>query len=193
MLKEIITPEKPAFDITREPIVFPLERSAQLSIMARSETGSILAIAYSNMRGYGDVHPTIAELRVGYVPVSYPHPETGESVEAGEILMTECEIVASHQVDPDTGHPYFTLGYGACLGHNEAKAISMAILDRSLQNGRENGVNHPSENPEFVLMHIDGIDSMGFATHYKMPHYVTFESDMDRLKKSQEKMQEAMV
>jgi alpha-D-ribose 1-methylphosphonate 5-triphosphate synthase subunit PhnI len=28
---------------------------------------------------------------------------------------------------------------------------------------------------------------MGFASHYKMPHYVTFQSDMDRLRTTQEK------
>ena len=28
---------------------------------------------------------------------------------------------------------------------------------------------------------------MGFANHYKMPHYVTFQSDMDRLRQTQAK------
>jgi alpha-D-ribose 1-methylphosphonate 5-triphosphate synthase subunit PhnI len=37
-----------------------------------------------------------------------------------------------------------------------------------------------------VLLHIDGIDAMGFTVHYKMPHYVTFASDLDRLRKSQQ-------
>ena len=85
--------------------------------------------------------------------------------------------------------PTFGLGYGACFGHNEVKAISMAILDRALQNGMKNGPAHPSEDPEFVLLHIDGIESMGFCTHYKMPHYVTFQSDLDRLRTTQEKHQ----
>ena len=84
----------PAFDITRDPLVFPVSRSAALATMSRAETGSMLAIAYSNMRGYGDVHPTVAELRVGYVPLMLPHPLTGEPVEAGEVLVTECEVVA---------------------------------------------------------------------------------------------------
>jgi alpha-D-ribose 1-methylphosphonate 5-triphosphate synthase subunit PhnI len=53
------------------------------------------------------------------------------------------------------------------------KAISIAILDRSLQKGMRDTPANPSENPEFVLLHVDGIDSMGFCTHYKMPHYVT--------------------
>lgn len=180
------------FDITREPLIFPVPRSATLATMARGETGSLLAIAYSNMRGYGDVHPTVAELRVGYLPVMLPHPITGELIEAGEVLMTECEVVAMYQECDDTANkntelPSFSLGYGACFGHNEVKAISMAILDRALQKGMKDGANNPSEDSEFVLLHIDGIDSMGFASHYKMPHYVTFQSDMDRLRATQNK------
>lgn len=176
-----------AFDITREPLVFPVPRSAALATMARAETGSLLAIAYSNMRGYGDVHPTIAELRVGYLPVMLPHPVTGEMIEAGEVLMTECEVVAMYEGGDNDGPPVFTLGYGACFGHNEVKAISMAILDRALQKGMRDGPSNPSEDPEFVLLHVDGVDSMGFASHYKMPHYVTFQSDMDRLRTTQSK------
>ncbi|HCW91510.1 MAG TPA: carbon-phosphorus lyase [Marinobacter sp.] len=183
----------PAFDITRNPLIFPVSRSAALATMARAETGSMLAIAYSNMRGYGDIHPTVAELRVGYLPVMLPHPVTGELTEAGEVLMTECEVIAMYEPD-DTesakgAAPEFTLGYGACFGHNETKAISMAILDRALQKGMRDGPENPSEDPEFVLMHIDGVDSMGFANHYKMPHYVTFQSDMDRLRSTREKYQ----
>lgn len=178
------------FDITREPLVFPVPRSAALSTMARAETGSMLGISYSNMRGYGDVHPTVAELRVGYLPVKLPHPITGELIEAGEILITECEVAAMYEATKSGEKPTFKLGYGACFGHNEVKAISMAILDRSLQVGMEHGPSNPSEDPEFVLLHIDGIDSMGFCSHYKMPHYVTFQSDMDRLRSTQKKTQE---
>jgi len=178
--------EKP-FDITREPLIFPVPRSAALATMARGETGSLLAIAYSNMRGYGDVHPTVAELRVGYLPIKLPHPISGELIEVGEVLVTECEVVAMYEDDENEGQPTFTLGYGACFGHNEVKAIAMAILDRSLQKGMQDGPTNPSEDPEFVLLHVDGIDSMGFASHYKMPHYVTFQSDMDRLRNTQAK------
>ena len=197
------TQETGAFDITREPLVFPVTRSAALATLARAETGSLLGIAYSNMRGYGDIHPTIAELRVGYVPVLLPHPITGELSEIGEVLMTECEVVAMYEVPdvqlpraqgandleaaPNDNKPVFTVGYGACFGHNEVKAISMAILDRALQKGMRDGPSNPSEDPEFVLLHVDGVDSMGFAAHYKMPHYVTFQSDMDRLRSTQHK------
>lgn len=187
LLPPLVHTSEKAFDITREPLVFPVSRSAALATMARGETGSLLAIAYSNMRGYGDVHPTIAELRVGYLPVFLPHTVTGELVEAGEVLMTECEVVAMYESVDGDSLPLFTLGYGACFGHNEVKAISMAILDRSLQKGMREGAGNPSEDPEFVLLHVDGVDSMGFASHYKMPHYVTFQSDMDRLRTTQSK------
>jgi alpha-D-ribose 1-methylphosphonate 5-triphosphate synthase subunit PhnI len=180
-----------AFDITREPLVFPVPRSAALATMARAETGSLLALAYSNMRGYGDIHPTVAELRVGYLPVTIPHPVTGAPVEAGEVLMTECEMIASYDAcggsGKKSGPPTFTLGYGACFGHNEVKAISMAVLDRALQKGMREGPSNPSEDPEFVLLHVDGVDSMGFCSHYKMPHYVTFQSDLDRLRATRRK------
>jgi len=178
------------FDITRLPLIFPAPRSAQLATMARGETGGLLALAYSNMRGYGDVHPTVGELRVGYLPVQAPHPVTGKPVEAGEVLVTECEIVAMFE-KTDEGAPVFTLGYGACFGHNEVKAIAMAVLDRAISVAGEKGrVANPSEDPEFVLLHVDGIESMGFCTHYKMPHYVTFQSDMDRLRAARGKAEE---
>lgn len=188
--------DQTAFDITREPLIFPVPRSAALATMARGEQGSLLAIAYSNMRGYGDIHPTVAELRVGYLPVLLPHPITGELSEIGEVEMTECEVIAMYSDDNNKDSqpkknspcmPTFSLGYGACFGHNEVKAISMAILDRALQKGMQDGPDNPSEDPEFVLMHVDGIDSMGFCTHYKMPHYVTFQSDMDRLRSTQKR------
>ena len=182
--KDNSSQEQIPFDITREPLIFPVPRSAALATMARAEQGSLLAIAYSNMRGYGDVHPTVAELRVGFLPVLLPHPVTGELTEVGEVEMTECEVVAMYEGNDKST---FTLGYGACFGHNEVKAISMAILDRALQKGMKDEVSNPSEDPEFVLLHVDGIDSMGFCTHYKMPHYVTFQSDMDRLRTTQQK------
>ncbi|MET4103346.1 alpha-D-ribose 1-methylphosphonate 5-triphosphate synthase subunit PhnI [Roseovarius sp. MBR-78] len=179
------------FDITREPLIFPVPRSAQLATMARGETGGLLALAYSNMRGYGDVHPTVGELRVGYVPVMVPHPVTGKPMEAGEVLVTECEIVAMFEKSDD-GAPVFTLGYGACFGHNEVKAIAMSVLDRAISVAKEKGrIANPSEDPEFVLLHVDGIESMGFCTHYKMPHYVTFQSDMDRLRAARGKAEES--
>lgn len=191
LLPPLEADDTPPFDVTREPLLFPVPRSARLAAMTRGETGGLLALAYSNMRGYGDIHPTVGELRVGFLPVFVPHPITGAPMEIGEVLMTECEIVAQFEKTED-GPPRFSLGYGACFGHNEVKAIAMAVLDRAMTVAAEKGrIANPCEDPEFVLLHVDGIESTGFCTHYKMPHYVTFQSDMDRLRAARAKASEA--
>jgi alpha-D-ribose 1-methylphosphonate 5-triphosphate synthase subunit PhnI len=173
-------PQNTLVDITREAIAFPAPRGAQLQTLARGETGGMLALAYSNMRGYGSVHPVIGELRVGYLPVPYKNPRTGTIEHIGEVLVTEAEVI-SRIAEPE-GAALFSLGYGLCFGQNEIKAIAMAVLDRAISN-RNPGV--PSEDQEFVLTHVDGIESMGFCNHYKLPHYVSFQSDLDRLRKIQ--------
>ncbi|MGM0461574.1 MAG: carbon-phosphorus lyase complex subunit PhnI [Fibrobacterota bacterium] len=167
-------------DITRDSIQFPASRSAALQTMARGETGGMLSLAYSNMRGYGSAHPTIGELRVGYVPLSVENPVKKTSQVIGEVLVTEAEIMS--KVRLIGGKPRVEVGYGFCFGHNETKAISMATLDIAM---RTHDPKFASEDQEFVLTHIDGIEAMGFANHFKLPHYVTFQSQLDRLRRSQ--------
>jgi alpha-D-ribose 1-methylphosphonate 5-triphosphate synthase subunit PhnI len=168
-------------DITREPLAFPTSRGAKLQALARGETGGMLTLAYSSMRGYGNIHPTLGELRVGYLPLLATHPISGEEYRVGEVKVTEAEVLA--RMDGDDDMPRFSLGYGLCFGQNEIKAISMAILDRCT---RSTSPQSPAEDEEFVLYHIDGIEAMGFCNHWKLPHYVDFLSDLDRLRKSQE-------
>ncbi len=167
-------------DITRQALAFPAPRSAQLQTLARGETGGMLALAYSNMRGYGSVHPVIGELRVGFLPVPFKNPRTGSVECIGEVQVTEAEVIA-HLAETE-GAVQFSLGYGLCFGHNETKAIAMAVLDRAMSGGEPVA---PSEDQEFVLTHVDGIESMGFCNHYKLPHYVTFQSELDRLRRIQ--------
>lgn len=173
-------PKTELFDITRQSLTFPAPRNAALQSMARGETGGMLLLAYSSMRGYGNIHPTLAELRVGYLPLTVPHPVTGEAVNVGEVKVTEAEVVA--RFEGTDGMPRFSLGYGLCFGQNEIKAISMAVLDRCTRGGKP---SCPAEDQEYVLYHIDGIEAMGFCNHWKLPHYVDFLSDLDRLRKAQ--------
>ncbi len=167
-------------DITRHSVTFPAPRSASLQSLARGETGGLLLLAYSSMRGYGNVHPTLGELRIGYVPLEIHHPQSGEVLQVGEVKVTEAEVIA--HFDSDGERPRFTLGYGLCFGQNELKAISMGVLDRTMRTAEP---SVPAEDQEFVLSHIDGIESMGFCNHWKLPHYVDFQSDLDRLRKAQ--------
>lgn len=170
------------YDITRRALLFPLPRSGRLQAMARGEEGAMMAIAYSSMRGYGDTHPTLAELRVGYVSLKIKHPLSGKTVKVGEILVTEAEVIAGKPAQAGQEMPQFSLGYGLVFGHNERKAISMAMLDITM---RVSEPKHPAQQQEFVICHIDGIESSGFTAHWKLPHYVTFQSDLDRLRKIQ--------
>jgi len=182
--------EAEPFDITRTALTFPCSRSARLQALAQSDTGCLLTYAYSSVRGYGDAHPTLAELRYGMLPVEVNHPLTGEAVTIGEIEVTECETVSkAHSVGTHDTKPRFNLGYGFTFGHGEVKAISMAILDSVMSQAKRNslgGESGPAANEEFVLLHSDGIEASGFTAHYKLPHYVTFEADLKVLERSKQ-------
>ena len=179
------------FDITRQSLHFPAARSARLQVLARGESGAMVAFGYSSMRGYGAVHPTISELRYGNVPVQIQHPLTGKPVTIGQLRVTEVEEInhaygfvgggdgdrpVEEEQTKDETKPLFELGYGLVFGQNERKAIAMAILDRALIIGGD----APSGDAEFVLYHIDSVESSGFVEHLKLPHYVTFQSNLDR-------------
>ena len=159
-------------DITREAIKFPAPRSARLQMMARAETGGLMAMGYSSMRGFGSAHPTVGELRYGSVPVMIKDP-SGRTRYAGKIEVTEAEMVSSVSIGKKNAIPKFTIGYGLCFGQNDTKVICMGILDTTM---RSPDVNAPANDQEFVLYHTEGIESMGFTNHLKLPHYVDFQS-----------------
>lgn len=175
-------------DITEESAVFPSPRSARLQMLSRGETGGMLTLAYSSMRGYGAIHPTIAELRVGFTPVYITHPRRPqERICLGSLELTEAEVVAKFGHGQTGEQAYLSLGYGLCFGVNEIKAISMAVLDRTM---KAEEVTAPAEDQEFVLLHTDGIESSGFCSHFKLPHYITFQSELDRLREVQQHLGE---
>jgi alpha-D-ribose 1-methylphosphonate 5-triphosphate synthase subunit PhnI len=169
-------------DTTREPVTHPPDRDEVLQELARGETGAVTALGYSAMRGYGQVHPTLAEVRVGKLPVRITHPYTGDAVRVTDAEVTESEAVVP--VYEKRSDPQFAFGYGLSFGRNERKAIAMTILDASIQ---LDGADEPAENPEFVLDNVDGMDSFGFIEHLKLPHYVTFQSILDRIRAIRER------
>ena len=63
-LIKVLPKEEQAWDITRNYPSAPYPRSAVLQVMSRGESGSLLTVGYTTMRGYGDVHPTIGDLRI---------------------------------------------------------------------------------------------------------------------------------
>lgn len=176
--------DKP-FDVSRAFPLPPYPRSALMQVMSRGETGSMLGFAYTSMRGYGDVHPTIGDLRLGFLDVRFVHPLTGKQILVGKIRATAVETVGSFQRDPQDGKHRLSVGYGFCFGYNETKAIAMSILDLAMHHaGYSVGGFSIASNPEMIIHHIDGIESMGFTNHFKLPHYVTFQADISVLERS---------
>ncbi|MBU2738899.1 carbon-phosphorus lyase complex subunit PhnI [Acidithiobacillus concretivorus] len=169
-------------DITQIPPSFPASRAQRLQTLARADEGFVLGMAYSTQRGYGQNHPFIAELSHGSVNVEICPPELGFSFCIGTIEMTECQMINQFQGDsPETAT--FTRGYGLVFGHNERKAIAMALLDRALR-AQELGekVEAPAQDEEFVLSHCDNVEATGFVEHLKLPHHVDFQSEISTLR-----------
>jgi alpha-D-ribose 1-methylphosphonate 5-triphosphate synthase subunit PhnI len=168
----------PPFDVTENLLEFPAPRSARLQTLARADTGFISGLAYSALRGFGMSHPTVGELRCGWVEICVPYLFDGsECVYVGEILLTEAEILTDAD---DKDQLKLAVGYGAVFGRNDTKAIAMAILDREL----DAGGSYPPQQEEFVLMHGDSLEMNGFISHLKLPHYVTFQSKLDAVRKT---------
>ncbi|MEK4566417.1 carbon-phosphorus lyase complex subunit PhnI [Alkalihalobacillus sp. FSL R5-0424] len=163
------------FDITKQSLTFPAPRSARLQTLTRGQTGAVTSLGYAALRGYGQVHPTVGEVRVGQVPLTIAHPHYADDpYYIGEVEVTEVEsfVPTSKGAELD-----FEIGYGLCYGQNETKAIAMSILDQCLDHPE---APFPTHDEEFVLLHIDSVEASGFISHLKLPHYVTFQSKLDR-------------
>jgi alpha-D-ribose 1-methylphosphonate 5-triphosphate synthase subunit PhnI len=174
-------------DVTREPLLFPAPRAERLQSFSRADTGGILALGYANMRGYGLIHPTINELRLGYAGVQLRHPITGDVYSLGRVRVSQAEIISNvpsaAQTPGNDPHAHlnkqeFGLGFAATLGWNEVKVIAASMLDMAMDAPQP----HPAHTEEFVLYHTDPVEASGFCIHYKLPHYVTFASGLDAMR-----------
>jgi alpha-D-ribose 1-methylphosphonate 5-triphosphate synthase subunit PhnI len=125
------------------------------------------------------------------VEALFPEEEARTKKEEGEDPL---RVLSSGQGDrADTSEHSLTLGagYGMVFGRNDTKAIAMSILDYSLSlsdaagDGAEKssgGEASVLQNQEFVLLHGDSLEMNGFISHLKLPHYVTFQSKLDRVR-----------
>jgi alpha-D-ribose 1-methylphosphonate 5-triphosphate synthase subunit PhnI len=161
-------------DVTTDTVMFPAPRAHRLQALARADTGGTLALGYSVMRGYGMIHPTVNELRLGYAEVELTHPVTGEVFSVGRVKVSQCEVIS-----PDHGEQDYMLGFAATMGWNEVKLIAASTLDLDMGAGGEN----PAHTEEFVLYHTEPVEASGFCIHFKLPHYVTFASSLDNIRK----------
>lgn len=158
-------------DLTREPLLFPARRAHTLQSLARAETGGVLALGYSAMRGYGQAHPTVNELRLSEAEVRVTHPR-GTVFSAGRIRTSQAEVTNAAKGGE------LELGFCGTFGWNEVKIIAGATLDLN----RPNAPARSPLNEEFFLYHTEAVEASGFCIHFKLPHYVTFQSSLDNLR-----------
>ncbi len=177
-------------DLTRAAIEFPADRDLRLQALARGDEGFLLALGYSTQRGFGRTHPFAGEIRLGEVEVFFEPEELGFAVPLGTLTVTECEMVTQFKGSSEAP-PQFTRGYGLAFGHSERKAMSMALVDRSLRT-REFGeeIKAPAQDEEFVLSHADNVQATGFVEHLKLPHYVDFQAELVLVRKMQREWEE---
>ncbi len=177
-------------DITRDPPVHPMGRTARLQTLARADEGWLLGLAYSTQRGYANSHPFAGEIRFGAVPVELVPDELGFAIEIGSVELTECQMV-NHFAGSASAPPQFTRGYGLVLGHGERKAMAMSLVDRALRwqdFGELPQAGAAAQDAEFVLAHADNVEASGFVQHLKLPHHVTFESEMQLVRALREEL-----
>jgi alpha-D-ribose 1-methylphosphonate 5-triphosphate synthase subunit PhnI len=180
---EIASDDGQGVDITRQPLLFPAVRPTRLQVLARGDEGFLLGLAYSSQRGYGSTHPFAAEIRVGDVGVTVTPAELGFAIEIGEITVTECQMVNQFKGSAEAP-ARFTRGYGLVFGHQDRKAMSMAIVDRTLRAGEiDEERTAPAQDEEFVLYHCDNVEASGFLQHLKLPHYVDFQAELELVRR----------
>jgi alpha-D-ribose 1-methylphosphonate 5-triphosphate synthase subunit PhnI len=181
--EEIADDCQPVFDLTRQPLNLPAPRDARLQNLARADEGFLLSLAYSTQRGYGRNHPFAGEIRIGEVEVVICPEELGFEVAITEIAITEVQMVNQFAGNKEIP-PQFTRGYGLTFGHNERKAMSMALVERAMR-AEEFGeeIQGPAQNIEFVMYHSDNVEAQGFVQHLKLPHYIDFQAELNLVRR----------
>jgi len=131
----------------------------------------VLTLGYSAMRGYGNAHPTVNELRLAEAELQVRHPR-GTFFSAGRVKVSQAEVTSKGKSG------LLELGFCATLGWNEVKVIAGATLDLNAPGAAKGS----PVDEEFYLYHTEPVEASGFCIHFKLPHYVTFQSALDALR-----------
>lgn len=178
-------PRAEAIDLTRRAA--PREsRGALLQVLSHADTGALVAIGYTGIRGNQRQDPTLLELRAGTLPVRVGRPGGGP-VTVGHVpaVLVEMGFYRLHGGEPDRS---LTLGVGATAGRLERRAIAAAILDAGCARASLDPPGHREicEDADFLGVALDGQEASGFVEHLKLPHHVTFTSELDRLRQARQ-------
>jgi len=157
-------------DPARTVLTPPYSRANRLAMLARGETGALVALAALILGRRQEA--VMVELTVGVAAIRISHPRTGLPCAAAEVPVTEVEVVLDADVD---GRPGLATGWGASLGRVERRAISLALLDGAMQADGE--LREPlTLDEQTVVAATDGPATNGFVEHLRLPHYASFAS-----------------
>lgn len=160
-------------DPARTALAPPLDRATRLGVLARGETGSLVALASLVLGRRREA--ILAESTAAIVDVRIPHPRTGEPCAVAEVPVVEAEAVVDALVD---GRPALAVGWGASLGSLERRAIALALLDGAAQADGASPTAMVMDD-DTVLAAVDGSATNGFVEHLRLPHYASFASYLD--------------
>ncbi|MGK2853337.1 MAG: carbon-phosphorus lyase complex subunit PhnI [Microbacteriaceae bacterium] len=155
-------------DPARAVLAPPHSRANRLAILARGETGALVALAAMILGRRQEA--VLVEMTVGDATVRIPHPRSGVPVAVAQLPITEVEVVLDADVD---GHPGLAMGWGATLGTVERRAIALALLDAAIL--ADGDLAEPLTLDEQTLIAAtDGPATNGFVEHLRLPHYAGF-------------------
>jgi alpha-D-ribose 1-methylphosphonate 5-triphosphate synthase subunit PhnI len=155
-------------DPARTVLMPPFTRANRLAMLARGETGALVALAALILGRRQEA--VMLELTVGIAAIQIPHPRTGVPCAVAEVPITEVEVVLDADVDGRSG---LATGWGASLGMVERRAISLALLDAAMQADGE--LQQPLMlDEQTVIAATDGPATNGFVEHLRLPHYASF-------------------
>jgi alpha-D-ribose 1-methylphosphonate 5-triphosphate synthase subunit PhnI len=155
-------------DPARTVLMPPFTRADRLALLARGETGALVALAALILGRRQEA--VMVELTVGIAAIKVVHPRTGVPCAVADVPITEVEVVLDSDVD---GRPGLATGWGVSLGTVERRAISLALLDGAMQADGE--LREPlTLDEQTVVAATDGPATHGFVEHLRLPHYASF-------------------
>ncbi|WP_102145366.1 carbon-phosphorus lyase complex subunit PhnI [Mycobacterium hubeiense] len=155
-------------DPARTVLAPPFARADRLAMLARGETGALVALAALILGRRQEA--VMLELTVGVATIRVPHPRTGVPCAVADVPLTEVEVVLDADVD---GRPGLATGWGASLGTVERRAIALALLDAAMQ--ADGDLREPlTLDEQTVIAATDGPATNGFVEHLRLPHYASF-------------------
>lgn len=164
-------------DPARTALRPPLGRPTRIGVLARGETASLVALAALVLGRRREA--VLAELTTAAVTVRIPHPRSGLPVAVAEVPVAEAEAV----VDADVaGRPGFAVGWGVSIGELDRRAIALALLDGAIQ--ADGGTTPLVLDEQTVTAAVDGSASNGFVEHLRLPHYASFASYVDQIRRT---------